>query len=156
MDDDRVFRSKVDWWLALVLIGLVVMSLVYLVLGTRMLAGGNPTGDAWWFIGPALGMLALFGLLVWPVRYVLTSQHLIIRFGVARSRIELCTITGVVPSRNPLSSPALSLDRLKVSFTGGFGFTLISPTDKHAFMRDLVERCDGLEYRDGKVVQLGS
>jgi len=40
------------------------------------------------------------------------------------------------------SAPAPSLDRLQVNYRekdGGIGFTLISPKDKEAFVRDLAQ-----------------
>ncbi len=69
--------------------------------------------------------------------------------------MKLETITAVELSHNPLSAPALSLDRLKISHTGGLGMGLISPVDPSRFMQDLADRCDHLSYADGKVLASG-
>jgi hypothetical protein len=45
----------------------------------------------------------------------------------------------VVPTRNPLSSPALSLDRLRIEYGQGRAI-MISPADKGPFLRALEER----------------
>lgn len=91
---------------------------------------------------------ALFGLLVIPVRYGIGRDELIIRFGVVRQRIRLDTIMEVRPTRNPLSAPALSLDRLAIR-TGHKLIleTLISPSDRETFLSALAMR-SGLR-RDG-------
>lgn len=53
-------------------------------------------------------------------------------------RIMVLSVGGLVveitPSRNPLSSPALSIDRLKIQF-GKRKFVLVSPEDKAGFIR---------------------
>jgi len=151
MSRDTVYPSKVDWWLGVLLVAMAAAALVSFVLGARLLVVGQ-TEEGWWLTGTGALAMALLGFLVWPVRYTLTRDQLIIRFGVFRSRLELSSITGARPSHNPLSSPALSLDRLKISHTGSVGFTLISPADREGFMRDLATRCNGLVYRDGRVV----
>lgn len=150
MRDVSEYKSKVDWWIALLLLFMLAMGIASLPLGIWYVVGGR-AGEGWTFLGTAGLTFALFGLLVWPVRYTLTADTLIIRYGVVRSRVKLEIITGVEPSRNPLSSPALSLDRLKVSHAGKLGMTLISPEDKVQFMTDLADRCDHLEYTDGMV-----
>ena len=49
-------------------------------------------------------------------------------------------IKTVTPTSNPLSSPALSLDRLQINY-GRWGSIMISPKDKEAFIQDLEKRC---------------
>ena len=53
---------------------------------------------------------------------------------VAKWKIPVADIVGVTPSRNPLSSPALSMDRLNISY-GKRKFILVSPEDKAGFIR---------------------
>ena len=47
-------------------------------------------------------------------------------------------IQDITPSRNILSAPALSLDRLKIRF-GKRAFILVSPEDKDGFLRAVKE-----------------
>jgi len=134
---ERSYKSRVDWWLAL-LIWLPVAG------GAAALVAGVAAGDratAW--VGVA--MLALFGLilggLVLPMRYVIGGDGLRVRAGLLlRLHVPWDRLGTVEPSENPLSSPALSLRRLRVSYhkaSGAETFVLISPTDRDAFMRDL-------------------
>jgi len=65
-----------------------------------------------------------------------TEDALIIHGGLFKKTILLSSILSVTETRNPLSSPAFSLDRLAIKF--GEGKTiLISPKDKAGFLRDL-------------------
>lgn len=149
-------KSKVDAWLGLLLLVLAAMGPVSLVVGIyRLVVWGSVEG--WVFIGLGLFVTGLMSLVVWPITYTLTSDHLVIRAGVFRSRLPYDTITAVYPTRNPLSSPALSLDRTRIDYTGKIGFALISPESREQFMRDLAERAphltivgDRMERRQGR------
>lgn len=70
-----------------------------------------------------------------PIRYGIEDNWLIIRFGVVRRRIPLSDIREVHPTHNPLSSPALSLDRLAIRIDDGYmGMSLISPAQREEFL----------------------
>jgi membrane protein YdbS with pleckstrin-like domain len=138
------FPSKVDGWLAVILAIAPLVSLVGFLdpsvwesVGMLLVA----------LAGPAL-FVAIYGLLVFPMRYGISDDELIIRHGVVRQRAPLAKIISVEPTRNPLSSPALSLDRLKIS-TGSRvrDNIMISPADRDGFLALLAER-SGL-VRDG-------
>lgn len=127
------FRSKVDWWLALVLLVAPVVSLV----------GWFTAADAerWAASAGLLVLAAVYLGLVFPMKYGLTDTHLVVRHGLVRQRIELARITSVEPTRSPLSSPALSLDRLRITFgTGFFKKVMISPAAKKEFLVELALR----------------
>lgn len=50
-------------------------------------------------------------------------------------------ISEVRPTHNPLSSPALSLDRLHVQYGPGFlKAVMISPADREGFLEDLAQQ----------------
>lgn len=66
--------------------------------------------------------------------YVIAGDTLRIVSGPFKWNIPVADIVGVTPSRNPLSSPALSMDRLKISY-GKRKFVLVSPEDKAGFIR---------------------
>ena len=51
------------------------------------------------------------------------------------NRIELADITYITPTRNAISAPALSLDRLKITYKNKK--VLISPKDKPQFYREI-------------------
>ena len=98
-----------------------------------------------------LGLLALFFLaaafmlwMLYGIRYVIEKERLLIRCGPFRYRVPLAAIDLVQPSKNPLSSPAASLDRLLIKWNGERKRVLISPDDKKAFLRELDKRCPQL------------
>jgi hypothetical protein len=68
--------------------------------------------------------------------YVLDQEHLKIRCGPFRWSIPVREIRHVEPTRNPLSSPALSLDRLRIEYGNGKSL-MISPRDTEQFLADL-------------------
>jgi hypothetical protein len=140
-----VHYAKVDRWIA-ILLGAVTLG--EFVAGTANLAAGlmsrNPADTGYFVISLIfLGTGAFVGLMLWGcynIRYEVTPSDLIVRFGPFRSTLPLDTIVEVYPTRNPLSAPAPSLDRLQIDYrkkNGWAWFTLISPKDKEGFVRDL-------------------
>ena len=108
-----------------------------------MLAAGMTT----LLLSAITGLVVL--LLTYPLYYKITSDDLVVRCGLlVNQQIPLSAIVLVQPTRNPLSAPALSLDRLRVAclIRGREKFTLISPTDKPAFLRDLAAASEGLRW----------
>ena len=74
--------------------------------------------------------------LLTSTRYSLLNGELRIQCGPFRWRIPIAAITGITPTSNPLSSPALSLDRLRIDYGTGDSL-MISPRDKTGFIREL-------------------
>lgn len=144
----KVYPSKRDTWLVAVLYAAVIAMIVAL-------------GTVWTEPGPIttkLGTTAIIGAAgvfsLWLVNgtyYTLRPDGvLLIRAGPIKRTIVLAHITEIVPTRNPLSSPALSLDRLKIRY--GDRAVMISPQHKRAFMQDVASRVDHLEYRRDRLV----
>lgn len=154
MSASSEYKSKVDWWLGILLVVLFLAGPVSILVGVYMMASGQPgNGVDWSLLATGVLIVLTFAGLVWPVRYTLTEDSLLIRNGFLRSRYLYADITGAIPSRNLLSSPALSIDRIKVTCTTGIGFVLISPEDKDKFLQDLANRAQGLSYTNGAVVR---
>lgn len=135
------YSSAVDLWLIVVGFG----PLIYLLYASA--AGNAQIGWAGLFV--LLLIYAGVGAFLFPMRYTLTKEHLIIQAGlpgqIYKQKIELAKITDVSLSHNPLSAPALSLKRIKIELEGGFwGFTLISPKDRRGFIEDLNRRREAL------------
>jgi hypothetical protein len=141
-DDTAWFTSKVDWWLAPILLLVPLISAGVLVVA---LVEGE---GVWISLVTILLIGAIYGGLVWPMRYGISSSTLIVRHGLVRHTIPLEAIREVKPTRNPLSSPALSLDRLAIRYGEGFFRSImISPADRDQFLA-LLSRRSGLT-RDG-------
>ena len=127
-----VHHSKIDMWLAAVLVAAAVICLLAAFL---VLASGTPAALV------VAGVTAIFGagLPVWlmlSTRYTLGQGCLLVRSGPFRWRIPLAEITGITLTSNPLSSPALSLDRLRLEYGRGRSL-MISPRNREQFLRDI-------------------
>jgi len=128
------FRSKIDWWMWLILVALPVIQL-------RALAAALSDGDGEAIMSAAVAcgiVAAIYGLLVIPIRYGVSSDQLVIRFGTRRRYVDMAAIREVYPTRNPLAAPALSLDRLAIRTGDGLaGTSLISPLEREEFLSTL-------------------
>lgn len=132
---DDVFPSKVDSWLAIVL---TLSSVFSLAVSASMLT----SGDARMLLVAAALVLIGAGLPLWLLlrtHYSLTATDLDIVSGPFRWHVPISDIRSVTPTRNPLSSPALSLDRLRIDY-GTKKWLMISPRDKDGFLKALERR----------------
>lgn len=90
----------------------------------------------------ALLYFLTIALLWWPIlntRYIVTEQHLVILSMLFKWQINRSNITKVSESHNLISSPALSLDRLRIDYqkNGVISHILISLKDKDVFYQAL-------------------
>jgi hypothetical protein len=130
----RWYKSKIDWWLAPLL---MIPPIATLGITAAAFWRGNGSEIAVG-CGAMLWVLIVYVGVVFPMRYGIGDGRLTIRFGLCRQRIPLAEIRAVYPTRNPLSSPALSLDRLRVRFGEGFfKSVMISPAEREEFLRHL-------------------
>lgn len=129
----RVYPSKVDWWIALVLAGSVLFSLA---LGVYLLDKDRTGAVIALAVGLLTGVLIL--LLTVPCQYTLAEDHLLVQAGLIRYKVMFRDIRAVARSSNPLSAPALSLQRVKITLAKGF--LLVSPADRDGFIVELTSR----------------
>ncbi len=128
------YGTKVDSWIGVVL-GLVPIGLVFEAIFLRSLVVAVV----------AASVLVVYRLVVFPTNYELGPDTLKIRSGVIRTSIPYQEIRRVRASSSWLSAPALSLDRLEITY-GAARKTLVSPRDRTAFLRDLSARAPGLKF----------
>ena len=154
MENQIIYRSKKDSWLVLIiaLVGLVLAGATTY----QLFANGISHPPAWILLLSFLFFLAIILVFAYPVSYEITPPDLLIRSGLTRSRITLSSIEAVQPTRNPASSPALSLDRVQIDYKkkGELTFTLISPENKKDFLNELVQKTEGLQQREEGVIRL--
>lgn len=134
------FRSAVDTWF-------------YLVIAASGLALAAASVTAWTagstFALAIVGVssLAAVGFPVWMLRtttYTVAAEHLEVRCGPFRWLIRREEIRSIQATRSPLSSPALSLNRLEIRYGVGRSI-LVSPEDRDGFLQALgVSPGDGL------------
>lgn len=137
------FPSAVDRWLLVLLVALPLICVATIV--ASILSGEGLLAS----LAGLLIVLVIYGGLLYPVYYELEPDGLLIRFGFVRQRIPYARIRAVRPTVNPLSSPALSLRRLRVEYGAGpLSFALISPVRREAFLDALAART-GLVRENG-------
>ncbi len=123
------YPSKVDAWLIALLTG-VAIALLAAFCKSHGLVAGLLALVAW---------AAFVCVLIVPCRYALQDDHLTIRAGLKRWHIPYASIRNVKPSRSFLAAPALSLDRVEISY-GQFDSVLVSPVKRQAFIDALSAR----------------
>ena len=121
----KVYQSKIGIWIV------AIMATAF----TMGLYGAYMTHD---YIN--LGVLTFIFVFVTylfaTTRYIVTGNLLQVKSGfVVNKKIDITTISKIEETYNPVSSPAASLDRLEVTYTGGS--VIISPKDKCGFVTHL-------------------
>jgi len=146
----RVFESKRDAWIVVLIWAGALLSVYGAFAQFTSVAP----------LLPRVGMLILLAsaaaFMLWVLYgtdYTLAEGTLLIRCGPFRYRVSLEEIDSVRPSRNPLSSPACSLDRLLIKWKAGRKRILISPTPKTEFLRELDRRCPQLRPEGAGLVR---
>ena len=136
----QVFRSKIDWWLWGV--SIVTTGLLLQFLWTMYIEGTMQQ-----YPEHALLYVLTMALLWWPIlntRYIVTEQHLVIHSMLFKWQINRSDITKISESHNLISSPTLSLDRLRIDYqkNGVASHILISSKDKDVFCKLLQQGQD--------------
>ncbi len=139
MRPDRSFPPRIDRWLLATVIGAAALPLV---VAGWLLSRGETDGSLV-LVGWGVAMpILVFGLSL-PLRYECRADGLHIRSGWMRWDIPYGSMRGAALSRNPLSSPAWSLRRVRIDLASG-DFILVSPDDRESFMEELAARCPHL------------
>jgi hypothetical protein len=86
-------------------------------------------------------LVVIFLVWIWFGTYYETREdYLLIRSGPIWQRIRYERIRAMKKSSKPWSSAALSLKRIEIRH-GKMGYTLISPVDRDAFLKEMKRRC---------------
>ena len=127
-----VYKSKIDWWLLIILASAMAASLYA---SAQIILASSPS--IWWLLALTAGIG--IGLPMWPLlatSYTLEPRQLLVRSGPFKWRVPITDITSITATSNPLSSPALSLDRLRIEYGRGSAI-MISPRNKDQFLQDI-------------------
>ena len=130
---DATYSSRIDAWLVALVAGTIGV-----VLASAVSSYPHSPSESLMALGVLAATLLVSGLVGYPCEYTLTEAQLVIRSGLVRQRIPYRDITAIEPSRSPWAAPALSLRRVKVSFSGRF--QLVSPRARERFIDDLRRR----------------
>lgn len=119
----RTYKSKIDWWLLL---------LILVIFGYPILEGIQTNQ-----YGLSIIMISILIVMFWmfsKIKYVIEGTMLKV-WGV---KIDIHSIKRIYKTNNPLSSPALSLDRIAIVYNK-YDEILISPKLKKEFVEDLLK-----------------
>jgi len=145
------YRSRIDPWMAWVLMGTCALLLI-----SCFLALIDDSSGTFSTAMVVLITLVLTPMMVWVLVgtvYRLTDTHLLIRSGPFKTDIRLDDIISVEPSRSLLSSPALSRDRFLIRYER-FSTVMISPDDRASFLQEIATRAPQLIWQDEKLVTI--
>ena len=141
---NAVFTSKIDLWLA------------FLILGSSLLLILVPVWE-WIYNDSSTRRILFISLLTIPgsilllliffnIKYSLSEDELFVKNGFSTQSIPLKDITHIIPTNSMLSAPALSLDRIEIKYKGGN--IVISPKDKEGFYHAVQQRVPALKIDD--------
>jgi membrane protein YdbS with pleckstrin-like domain len=125
------FKSKIDRWI-MVLLVVVIVTQIWAI-STAASQAGEPLVTT----GLILVGIAVVALMLWLIigtHYTVDRGTLRIVSGPFRWKVPIDQISSVEATKSPLSSPALSLDRLRVRY-GKNRRILISPADRVGFLK---------------------
>ena len=125
------FTSRIDRWILLLLVA-VIVGLFAIIVGVTV-ADEEPLVTLM-LIGICLLAMGIVASMLVGTHYTVDGDQLRIASGPFRWKVDVASITSVEPTRNPVSSPALSLDRLRIRYGGGRSI-LVSPADAKGFRR---------------------
>ncbi|MEE4244719.1 MAG: PH domain-containing protein [Kangiellaceae bacterium] len=127
------FKSKVDLWLG----GVIYLSAIFCLAITSYIILYFPSFTTYLVAVFIVSIGSAFPLwLVHATYYQIDETRLIVKSGPFKWIIKRSQITNIEASHNPISSPALSLDRLKIYYGNGQTL-LISPSNKDQFLSAL-------------------
>ncbi len=121
------FPSKKDLWLALLIWAAMLICVLPPLLAGEFVA--------------LLIMLPIAGFIYWfwsTTGYLVADGYLVIKYGPIRKKVLIKEISKITKTRNPISAPALSLDRLEITY-GKYGLAIISPEKQEEFIALLLQ-----------------
>ena len=118
----KVYRSKIDWWLIIIIFVVFCYPIIDGILTKEYLLSLV-----------FAGILFLVFLMFKSIKYKIDGDKL----KIWTTKIDIHSIKKVYRTNNPLSSPALSLDRIAIVYNK-YDEILISPKDQSAFIAHLL------------------
>lgn len=129
---NKVYTSKIDL--------LIIVAVIMLGSSVDVLLTAIEDGDlkSWLVALLEVAVCVFVFLLIYPTKYIIDGDSLVVRCGFQRRTIPISQITSMRCSHNLLASPALSVDRLEIVFKEkSIDSILISPRNRRDFVEDL-------------------
>jgi hypothetical protein len=127
----RIYKSKIDWWLVLVILGVFGYPIIDGILSEEYLVSLLFSV-----------VLLVFYFLSKTIQYKIEDENLVIW----KTKIKIQSIRKIYKTRNPLSSPAMSLDRIAIVYNK-FDEVLISPKEREEFITELLKINPNIEVK---------
>ncbi|OAT82530.1 hypothetical protein A6P54_08245 [Bacillus sp. MKU004] len=133
-------KGKVLFPLLIVVLILMAASSLASVMDLEFLQRipGADSGNGQGSLFVTVPIMALIIWLIAATYYEISGEELKIAAGPIRYTIHIHTIRSIEASKNPISSPALSLDRLRIDYNQS-NVVYISPKDKKEFTDELLK-----------------
>lgn len=128
----KIYKSKVDWWLIVVILIVFGYPIVEGILSKKYVLSAV-----------FLVLLVLFYFLAKSIQYKIDGENLIIW----RTKISIQSIHKVYRTRMPLSSPALSLDRIAIVYNK-YDEIFISLKEREEFIKELLKVNPAIEVKN--------
>ncbi|MDE5413377.1 PH domain-containing protein [Alkalihalobacterium chitinilyticum] len=136
------YRSKKDLWLGVIIWATILVSLMMPILGREWIA--------------FVIAIPIAGFMMWlwfGTGYLLAEQQIKVKYGPFKKTIKIGDISKINKSKNPLSAPALSINRLEIVYGKFYDFTLISPVNEREFILELLKENPNIQL-DEKVKEI--
>ena len=139
---DLYFPSKRDGWIVALIWGSLFISVIGGMIPLAM------AGTSWIeAVVVVIILVGMDGLMLWVLYgtgYRVTRDTVLIRCGPFSFRVALKDIEAITPTNSLLSSPACSIDRLKIVYGLSQQSLMVSPVDKSEFLSAIVQQCPTL------------
>lgn len=135
------FPSKKDTWLTIIIWLFALLFILPPIFFPEFGVWMTPElFDKQWLKIIILSPIGLFLLWIWfKTGYTIADNLLLIRYGPFKKKIVIHDIHSLRKTKNPFSDPALSMDKIEISFAK-FETVSVSPKDQHEFVRQLVKQ----------------
>ncbi|MDQ0257100.1 hypothetical protein J2S74_004546 [Evansella vedderi] len=122
------FPSKKDVWLTLIVWGSILVVVVPAIIEQQIVG---------LFI--ALPIAFFIGWLWFTTGYTIEKANLKIKFGPFRKTVHIQEIRKINKTKNPISAPALSIDRIEIIYGKFNDMVFISPRKEREFVQLLLK-----------------
>lgn len=127
----KIYKSKLDLWLAAVMAA---------ALGFPIAEG--IVEKEYWLSAAFVLIASLVALMFYYTRYKIDGENLVIW----RTKIPIQNIRKIYKTRNPVSSPALSINRIAICYNK-FDEVLVSPKEQEDFITELLKVNPNIEVK---------
>ena len=127
----KIYKSKIDWWLIILILILFGYPIVDGILSKE------------YVLSLVFGLiLIIFFFLSKTIQYKIDGENLVIW----KTKIDIKTIRKIYRTNTPLSSPAMSLDRIAIVYNK-FDEVLLSPEERDEFINELLKINPNIEIK---------